>query len=148
VAAAAAGTPAPPGTGHDLVTTASASNRLSVFVKALAAAGMTELLRGAGPFTVFAPSDRAFAKIPHAQLDALLSDTSRLRAALRHHVIAGLVRVPFTQAPRDATTLDGRPLTLSADRDSYRVHDARLVQTNVRASNGVLHVIDTVLVPV
>ena len=133
--------------GHDLFTTASASNRLGTFVKAIGAAGLRELLTGAGPFTVFAPSDRAFAKIPRAELDALMRDRARLSAALRHHVVTGLVRVPLKQMPAVATTVDGAPLTLTAEQDAYRVLEAKLVQTNLRASNGVIHVIDTVLMP-
>ncbi len=130
---------------HDLMTTAEASKRLTTFVDLARASGLTELLQGAGPLTVFAPSDRAFARMPQNELDALMADSDRLGEVMRHHVVQGKVRAPKPDLPRVATPLDGDELQLTSRTDAYRVDDARLVQTNIRASNGVIHVIDRVL---
>ncbi len=129
------------------MTTAEASKRLTTFVDLARASGLTELLHGAGPLTVFAPSDRAFARMPQKELDALMADSDRLGEVMRHHVVKGKVRAPKPDLPRAATPIDGDELQLTSRTDAYRVDDARLVQTNIRASNGVIHVIDRVLLP-
>jgi uncharacterized surface protein with fasciclin (FAS1) repeats len=129
------------------VTVLSASNRLRTFVRALRTAGLAEFLSRGGPYTVLAPSDRAFSKVPERELQALLGDRARLTRLIRHHVLQGDLRAERKGAPDVATTIDGRTLSVKATTDAFLVDGARLVQSNVRASNGVVHVIDTVLMP-
>jgi uncharacterized surface protein with fasciclin (FAS1) repeats len=130
---------------HDIVTTAAGSNRLSIFVDLVRAAGLTDLLRSVGPFTVFAPTDRAFDRVSRHDLDALMADQARLADVLGHHVVSGRVHAPQPESPRIATPLKGKDLTLTSRIDAYHVNEARLVQTNIRASNGVIHAIDKLL---
>ena len=131
---------------HDIVTTAEASLRLTTFIDCLRSAGLTELLRSVGPFTVFAPTNRAFAKLSQRELDALLADRGRLIEVLRHHIVAGLVAAPKPDVAGLATPIDGLTLTLTSHAGIYRVDSARLVQTDIPAANGVIHAIDTVLI--
>jgi uncharacterized surface protein with fasciclin (FAS1) repeats len=131
---------------HDIVTTAEGSTRLRIFVELVRAAGLTDMLRSAGPFTVFAPTDRAFDRVAQRDFDALLADTGRLTKVLGHHVVQGRVKAPQPEAPRTATPINGADLTLTSRIDAYHVNEARLVQTNIRASNGVIHAIDKLLV--
>jgi uncharacterized surface protein with fasciclin (FAS1) repeats len=131
---------------HDIVTTAAGSGRLKIFVDLVRAAGLTELLRGTGPFTVFAPTDRAFDRMPERELDALRADTSRLAAILGHHVVPGRVKAPKQHTPQTATPITGANLTLTSSVDEYHVNEARLVRTNIRASNGVIHAINKLLI--
>jgi uncharacterized surface protein with fasciclin (FAS1) repeats len=131
---------------HDLVTTAEGSGRLKIFVDLIRAAGLTDLLRGQGPYTVFAPTDRAFDRMPPRELDALMADSSRLAEVLGHHVVEGRVKAPQPEMPRTATPMSGADLKLTSRVDAYHVNEARLVQTNIRASNGVIHAIDKLLV--
>lgn len=129
----------------DLVTTVGDLDRLRTFAAALHAAGLEQLLAERGPFTIFAPVNRAFDKLPRAELDALLADTSRLARVLCHHVVPGRVRAPRPDRPGIAMPIDGPELNLSASDDRYQVDSANIVKTNIRASNGVIHAIDTVL---
>ena len=139
----------PPATAHDhdILTTAEGSNRLGVFVDYMRAAGLGTLLLGHGPFTVFAPTNRAFAKLSLRARDALLADFNRLADVMRGHVVAGQVTVPAANSPSDLTTIDGRTLVLTSRDGSYHVGSARLVQTSIPASNGTIHAIDSVLLP-
>jgi uncharacterized surface protein with fasciclin (FAS1) repeats len=132
---------------RDLVDTASTSGRLSTWANAVRSAGLTDVLSGRGPLTVFAPTNVAFEKLPSHELEALLADHSRLADVLRQHVVKGRVRAPRPDTPGSHTSIGGGVLTLSALPGSYRVNDANVVRTNIRASNGVIHVIDTVLMP-
>jgi uncharacterized surface protein with fasciclin (FAS1) repeats len=130
---------------HDLVTTAEGSGRLKIFVDLVRAAGLTDLLRSEGPYTVFAPTDRAFDRMPPRELDALMADSTRLAEVLGHHVVEGRVKAPQPETPRTATPMNGGELRLTSRVDAYHVNEARLVQTNIRASNGVIHAIDKLL---
>jgi uncharacterized surface protein with fasciclin (FAS1) repeats len=130
---------------HDLLTTADGSRRLSTFVDFMRAAGLSALLEGSGQFTVFAPVNRAFASIPLRDRDALLADRARLIRVMRGHVVSGHVAAPPAGVAMPATTLDGEARTLTATDGTYRVDGARIVQTNILASNGVIHAIDRVL---
>ena len=132
--------------GPDVLTMASSSGRLKTFVKAVRDAGLLPQLGAPGPFTVFAPSDRAFSKLSARDLDQLMTDKARLAALIRHHVVDGLVRLR-TGATRGATALDGATLTVTSDAETFTVNGARIVQSNIRAANGVIHVIDRVLLP-
>ena len=130
----------------NIVETAMADARFSTLVKALKAAGMVDTLKGAGPFTVFAPTDAAFAKVPADKLDMLMKDKAMLKSVLMYHVMSGHVMA------RDARTMmapmmGGSSANVKVDGSMVMVDDARVVQADVMASNGVIHAIDTVLMP-
>jgi uncharacterized surface protein with fasciclin (FAS1) repeats len=129
----------------DIVDTAAAAGSFSTLVTAVKAAGLVETLKGKGPFTVFAPTDAAFAKIPKADLDALLKDKAKLTAVLTYHVVPAKVMAKDVKAG-DAATVNGKPLKISTD-NGVMVNDANVTATDVKASNGVIHVIDSVLMP-
>jgi uncharacterized surface protein with fasciclin (FAS1) repeats len=132
---------------RDILDTAWTLGRFNTFTTAARTAGLEGLLTGAGPFTVFAPTDRAFAKMPAQERDALMADPGRLAEVLRHHVVEGKVKAPRTDVPRVATPMYGADLELTTTEGVYHVGGAKLVKTNFRASNGVIHAIDTVLMP-
>ena len=129
----------------DLVDTAVSAGSFKTLVTAVQAAGLVDTLKGPGPFTVFAPTDEAFAKIPKAQLDALLKDKAKLTAVLTYHVVPGKVMAADVKAGA-VTTVQGAPINVSTT-GGVKVNDANVVATDVEASNGVIHVIDAVLLP-
>jgi uncharacterized surface protein with fasciclin (FAS1) repeats len=132
----------------DIVGTAAAAGRFETFGRAIRAAGLVPMLGGKGPFTVFAPTDKAFAKMPTADLDALLEDTTELARVLSYHVVRDRVKAPRAGAPNSIATTSGTNLEISrAASGGFNVNEARILKTNIRASNGVIHAIDTVLVP-
>lgn len=130
----------------DIVDTAVAAGNFETLVTAVQAADLVETLKGDGPFTVFAPTDEAFAKIPKADLEALLADKEKLTAVLTYHVVAGKVMAADVITMTSAETLQGGSLTIDAS-DGVKVNDANVTATDIKASNGVIHVIDTVLMP-
>ena len=130
---------------HDILTTAEGSNRLGIFVDFMRAADLSRVLLGEGPFTVFAPTDRAFSKMSLRERDALLADRDRLGRVMRGHVVAGAMAPPTTAVPSSATTLEGTTMSITWVDGAYHVGNARLVQTGIPASNGTIHAIDTVL---
>jgi uncharacterized surface protein with fasciclin (FAS1) repeats len=134
---------------ENLLQIAAATGKFETLGKAIAAAGLTATFSEAGPFTLFAPTDRAFGNMPDGDLRALLADKGKLRALVRYHLVASKVRAPRKQLPTSVTTIDGKVLELSElpEEGGYRVSGARIVKTNIRASNGVIHAIDTVLTP-
>ena len=129
----------------DIVDTAVAAGSFSTLVTAIKAAGLVETLKGKGPFTVFAPTDAAFAKIPKADLDALLKDKAKLTAVLTYHVVPAKVMAADVKAG-DAPTVNGKALKLKTDK-GVMVNNANVTATDIAASNGVIHVIDSVLMP-
>lgn len=129
----------------DIVDTAVAAGNFKTLATALQAAGLIDTLKGPGPFTVFAPTDAAFAKIPKDQLDALLKDKAKLSAVLTYHVVAGKVMAKDVKAGK-AKTVQGSELTL-ATSGGVTVDSAKVVAADVMADNGVIHAIDTVLMP-
>jgi uncharacterized surface protein with fasciclin (FAS1) repeats len=129
----------------DIVDTAVSAGSFNTLVKAVQAAGLVDTLKGPGPFTVFAPSDEAFAKLPQDKLDALLQDKDALTKVLTLHVVPGKVLAADVQ-PGQVQTVQGSPITLST-ADGVQVDNARVVQADVVASNGVIHVIDSVILP-
>jgi uncharacterized surface protein with fasciclin (FAS1) repeats len=132
----------------DIVETAAAAGRFATFGRAIQATGLASLLGGKGPFTVFAPTDKAFAKMPGADLDALLGNTTELTRVLSYHVVRDRVKAPRAGTPNSLTTATGSNLEISrADGGGFKVNEARILKTNIRASNGVIHAIDRVLVP-
>ena len=129
----------------DIVDTAIAAGNFKTLVTAVQKAGLVETLKGKGPFTVFAPTDEAFAKIPKAQLDALLMDKTKLSAVLTYHVVPARVLAKDVKAG-EVVTVQGGKLTITTD-SGVKVNNAKVVATDVMASNGVIHAIDTVLMP-
>ncbi len=129
----------------DIVDTAVAAGNFKTLAAALQAAGLVNTLKGPGPFTVFAPTDEAFAKVPKADLDALLKDKAKLTAVLTYHVVPGKVMAKDVK-PGMAKTVQGGSLTL-ATAGGVTVNGAKVTAADVAADNGVIHVIDTVLLP-
>lgn len=119
----------------------------STLLAAVKAAGLVETLSGPGPFTVFAPTNAAFAKIPQADLNALLNDPAQLRAVLLYHVVPGKVTASQVMNVSSATTVNGADLNVSMDSNMVMINDATVTQADIMATNGVIHVIDTVLMP-
>jgi uncharacterized surface protein with fasciclin (FAS1) repeats len=129
----------------DIVDTAVSAGSFKTLVTAVQAAGLVDTLKGPGPFTVFAPTDEAFAKIPKAQLDALLKDKAKLTAVLTYHVVPGKVMAKDVKAGK-VKTVQGGEITVGT-MGGVTVDNAKVVSTDVAASNGVIHVIDTVIMP-
>lgn len=129
----------------DLVDTAVAAGNFKTLATALTAAGLVDTLKGKGPFTVFAPTDAAFAKIPKADLDALLKDKAKLTAVLTYHVVAGKVMAADVKAGK-VKTVQGSELTVST-AGGVMVDKAKVTATDIVADNGVIHVIDSVIMP-
>ncbi len=130
----------------DIVDTAVAAGSFKTLAQALTAADLVSTLKGAGPFTVFAPTDAAFAKIPKEQLDALLKDKAKLQAVLTYHVVPGKVMAKDVK-PGPVKTAQGSSLTVKAEGGKVMVDNATVTQTDIVASNGVIHVIDSVVLP-
>jgi uncharacterized surface protein with fasciclin (FAS1) repeats len=129
----------------DIVDTAVAAGSFKTLVTAVQAAGLVDTLKGPGPFTVFAPTDEAFAKIPKATLDALLKDKAALTKVLTYHVVPGKVMAKDVKAG-PVKTVQGSSLTVSTT-GGVKVDAANVVKTDIAADNGVIHVIDTVIMP-
>ena len=130
----------------DIVDTAKAAGSFNTLVAAVQAAGLVDTLKGPGPFTVFAPTDAAFAKIPKAKLDALLKDKAALTKVLTYHVVPGKVMAADVK-PGAVKTVEGQNLTVSASGGKVMVDKANVTKTDIAADNGVIHVIDTVIMP-
>ena len=129
----------------DIVDTAVAAGSFNTLAAALKAAGLVDTLKGKGPFTVFAPTDAAFAKIPKADLDALLKDKAKLTAVLTYHVVSGKVLAKDVKAGM-VKTVQGSDLTV-ATMGGVTINGAKVTQADIVADNGVIHVIDTVVMP-
>ena len=129
----------------DIVDTAVGAGNFNTLATALQAAGLVDTLKGPGPFTVFAPTDAAFAKIPKADLDALLKDKAKLTAVLTYHVVPGKVMAADVK-PGKVKTVQGGSLTV-ATAGGVTVDNAKVTATDIVADNGVIHVIDTVVMP-
>lgn len=133
----------------DIVETAISAGSFSTLVAAIQAAGLVETLKGDGPFTVFAPTDEAFAKLPAGTVEDLLKpeNTKRLQAILTYHVVPGRVLAKDVGRLSRAETVQGQALRISIKDGTPMVDDARIVKTDIMAKNGVIHVIDTVVLP-
>ena len=129
----------------DIVDTAVAAGNFKTLVTALKEAGLVDTLKGPGPFTVFAPTDEAFAKIPKADLDKLLANKKKLKSVLTYHVVSGKVMSADIK-PGKVKTVQGDRVTLSM-KGGVMVDKAKVVAADVAADNGVIHAIDTVLMP-
>ena len=130
----------------DIVDTAIAAGSFSTLVEALKAAELVEALRGDGPFTVFAPTDEAFAKLPAGTVEGLLADKEKLKAVLTYHVVSGSVMAADVAGMSSAATLQGGSLAISSD-GGVKINDANVIKADIKTKNGVIHVIDTVLIP-
>lgn len=129
----------------DIVDTAVAAGSFKTLAAALGAAGLVDTLKGKGPFTVFAPTDEAFAKIPKADLEALLKDKAKLTSILTYHVVSGKVMAADVKAGK-VKTVQGSELTVSTSM-GVMVDNAKVIKTDIAADNGVIHVIDSVIMP-
>lgn len=129
----------------DIVETAVAAGNFKTLATALQAAGLVDTLKGPGPYTVFAPTDAAFAKIPKADLDALLKDKAKLTSVLTYHVVPAKVMAKDVKAGK-VKTVEGSELNVKTD-GGVMVDGAKVTKTDIAADNGVIHVIDTVLMP-
>jgi uncharacterized surface protein with fasciclin (FAS1) repeats len=130
----------------DIVDTAIAAGSFNTLVTAVQAAGLVETLKGPGPFTVFAPTDAAFAKIPQETLNGLLNDRAALTSVLTYHVVAGRVMAADVRAGQ-VPTVQGSSITVTTSGGNVQVNGANVVQTDIVTSNGVIHVIDAVIMP-
>ena len=131
----------------DIVDTAVAAGSFNTLAKALTAAGLVETLKGKGPFTVFAPTDEAFAKLPAGTLEALLKDKEKLKAVLTYHVVPGKVMAADVVKLTSAKTVNGQSVSIRVEGGKVMVDNATVVKTDIAASNGVIHVIDSVVLP-
>ena len=137
------------GQQKDIVDTAAAAGSFTTLAKALAAADLVSTLKGPGPYTVFAPTDEAFAKLPPGALDELLKpeNKAKLRRVLTYHVVPGKVTAADVANVSSAKAVSGDTLHINVDGGTVLVNQARVVKTDIGASNGVIHVIDTVMLP-
>ena len=135
--------------GKTIVQTAQAAGSFNTLAAALQAAGLVETLNGDGPFTVFAPTDEEFAKLPAGTVESLLKPENRekLKAILTYHVVPGKVTAAQVTKLKSAKTVQGSDVKISAANGTVMVNGAKVLKTDVMASNGVIHVIDTVIMP-
>jgi len=130
----------------NIVETAAASDQFKTLVAAVKAVGLVETLQGSGPFTVFAPTDDAFAKLPAGTVEGLLKDLPKLKSVLTYHVVAGKVMAKDVAGVKSAKTVQGAELRVDANH-GVKINNATVTKADIEASNGVIHVIDTVLLP-
>ena len=133
----------------DIVDTAVGAGSFKTLVAAVKAAGLVDTLKGEGPFTVFAPTDEAFAKLPKGTVESLLKpeNKKKLTAILTYHVVAGKVKAKKAAKLDSAKTVQGDKLTIKPSGETLRINSAKVVKADVKASNGIIHVIDSVLIP-
>ncbi len=131
----------------NIVQTAAAAGQFKTLLALVKQAGLVGALEGKGPFTLFAPTDAAFAKVPKATLVALEHDRTKLRAVLLYHVLKGKVTAAKLVKLRSVRTLNGQSLTIAVSHGNVTIGGAQIIKTDVAASNGVIHVIDRVLIP-
>lgn len=134
---------------HDIIDTAVAAGSFKTLAAALTAAHLVDTLKGAGPFTVFAPTDEAFAKLPAGTVESLLKDIPKLTAILTYHVVPGAVMASdvMTMDGQSAKTVNGAMLAISTKNGVKLNNAATVVKTDIACTNGVIHVIDSVLLP-
>lgn len=131
----------------DIVDLAVADGRFTTLVAAVTAAELVDTLKGEGPFTVFAPTDDAFAALPEGTVEALLADIPALTDILLYHVVSGKVLAADVVDLSTATTVQGQPINISVSDGVVKINDAQVIITDIEASNGVIHVIDAVITP-
>lgn len=135
--------------GDDIVDVAVANGNFKTLAAALQAAGLVDVLKGEGPFTVFAPTDEAFAKLPAGTVEDLLKpeNLDKLKAVLTYHVVAGKVAAADVVKLTNATTVNGADVNITVNDGNVDINDSTVVMADVMASNGIIHVVDTVLLP-
>ena len=131
----------------NIVETAQQAGSFKTLLAAAEAAGLVDALSGGGPLTVFAPTDEAFAALPAGTVEGLLKNKEKLTAVLTYHVVAGSVPASEVIKLESAKTLQGSPVKIRVKNGNVYVNDAKVIQADVRASNGIIHVIDTVILP-
>jgi uncharacterized surface protein with fasciclin (FAS1) repeats len=131
----------------DIVATASATGKFTTLTKLLTRAGLVSVLQKPGPYTVFAPTDAAFAKVPKSTIDGLLRNKAKLKAVLLYHVVAGEVPASKVVTLRSAKTLNGKSVRIHVASSKVFVNNAKVTTPDVMTTNGVIHVIDRVLIP-
>jgi len=133
----------------DIVDVAAAAGQFKTLVAVVKAAGLVDPLKGPGPFTVFAPTDEAFAKLPAGTLESLLKpeNKTKLQSILTYHVVAGRVMFPDVVKLTSAKTVEGSSIAIKAENGGVMVNNAHVTKADIVASNGVIHVIDTVILP-
>jgi transforming growth factor-beta-induced protein len=131
----------------DIVQTAAANKDFSTLVTAVKAADLVEALQGKGPFTVFAPTNDAFKKIPKEQLEALLKDKKGLTSVLTYHVVPGRVMAADVAKLKEAKTLQGKKVSITIKDGKVMINGAQVLKTDIECANGVIHVIDSVIMP-
>lgn len=134
---------------HDIIDTAVAAGSFKTLASAVTAAGLIDTLKGTGPFTVFAPNDEAFAKLPAGIVDDLLKDIPKLKAILTYHVVAGKVMAAdvLKMDGQSATTVNGETLQISTTGGVKLNGNVHVTKTDIECTNGVIHIVDTVLLP-
>lgn len=134
---------------NDIVDVAVANGNFNTLAAALKAAGLVDVLKGDGPFTVFAPTDEAFAKLPEGTVENLLKpeNIDQLKAVLTYHLVSGKVLATDVAKIEKATTVNGADINIAVDGTNVDINNSRVVMADVVASNGVIHVVDTVLLP-
>lgn len=130
----------------DIIDTAINAGSFNTLVTAITTAGLDTALKGDGPFTVFAPTDEAFSKLPSGAVEELLQDVIKLRKVLEYHVVTGKINATDLVQLQKLTTSEGKDIKVNAEND-LKVNDAYIVTSDVEADNGVIHVIDNVLFP-
>ena len=133
--------------GADIVDTAVSAGNFNTLVAAVKAAGLVDTLKSAGPFTVFAPTDAAFAKLPAGTVEALLADPEKLKGILTYHVVAGKVMAADVVKMKTANTVQGSPVMIKTKGGKVMINNATVVTADLDCDNGVIHVIDTVIMP-
>lgn len=133
--------------GKDIVQTAVSAGNFKTLVTAVKAAGLVETLKGEGPFTVFAPTDEAFAKVPPEKLEALLKDNRALTAVLTYHVVPGKVMAADVVKLNTAKTVQGKSIDIVTRDGRVTINGANVLKTDIACRNGVIHVIDAVILP-
>ncbi len=131
----------------DIVDTAVSAGSFTTLVKAVQAAGLVDTLKGAGPFTVFAPTDEAFAKLPAGTVENLIAHPEKLKAVLTYHVVSGKVMAADVVKLKSATTVQGSAAKVTVKGGKVMIDNANVVKTDIVCDNGVIHVIDSVILP-
>lgn len=131
----------------DIVTTAVESGKFKTLVTAVKAAGLVEALKGEGPFTVFAPTDEAFAELPEGALKMLLDNPEKLKSVLTYHVVEGTVTSDKAMKVDKAETLNGKSITVASKDGKVMINNANVIAADIMCSNGVIHVVDKVILP-
>lgn len=131
----------------DIVDTAVSAGSFKTLVKAVQAAGLVDTLKGPGPFTVFAPTDEAFAKLPAGTLESLLANPEQLKQVLTYHVVSGKVMAADVVKLKEAKTVQGSAARIKVTGGNVMIDNAKVIKTDIACDNGVIHVIDTVILP-